>query len=373
LDTEITQRLVAAMTHHELDGLVAFGQENVAYCAGYTVPSQALNLRDRQFAVAVNRDGDAAMLLTSNEVAEAETRSTLDRLRPYDEFADDPMAVLAGAIEELGLAGARVGFEFEALATRQWLKLERHIGATTWEDGTDAFKRARMVKTSREIDAIRGACRIADNAQRDAHDVVRSGMTEREVYRLLVERALAQGADDVVFVQVAAGDRSALSNPSPGDTKLCRGDAVKVDVFVSEGGYMSDTGRSFVVGDAPREYVETWGRMQDALLAVEDAVRPGATTRDLWDVFVNSFAQNAMEPIIRFLGHGLGLSLHEEPFIAAHTDTVLEAGMVFAIEPVYRLGRAGFHLEDNVLVTESGIENLTSVFGRDLIVVDRGS
>jgi Xaa-Pro dipeptidase len=373
LEAELKQRLVAAMAHHELDGLVAFGQENVAYCAGYTVPSQALNLRDRQFAVAVNRDGEAAMLLTSNEAAEAESRSTLDRLRPYDEFADDPMSVLAAAMEELGILGGRVGFEFEALATRQWLKLERHIGATVWEDGTDAFKHARMVKTSREIDAMRRACRIADNAQRDVHEVVRVGMSEREVYRLLVDRALAQGADDVVFIQVAAGERSTLSNPSPGDTKLERGAAVKVDVFVSEGGYMSDTGRSFVVGEAPREYVETWSRMQDALLAVEDAVRPGATTRDLWDVFVRSFAQNGMEPIIRFLGHGLGLSLHEEPFIAAHTSTVLQPGMVFAIEPVYRLGPAGFHLEDNVLVTENGVENLTNAFGRDLIVVDRGS
>jgi len=373
MDAELKQRLVTAMAHHELDGLVAFGKENVAYCAGYTVPSQALNLRDRQFGVAVNRDGEAAMLLTSNEVAEAESRSTLHRFRPYDEFADEPMAVLAATLDELGLVGARVGFEFEALATRQWLKLEPCIGPTRWEDGTDAFKHARMVKTSREIDALRRACKIADNAQRDVHETVHAGMSEREVYRLLVDRALACGADDVVFIQVAAGDRSALSNPSPGDRKLGRGDAVKVDVFVSEGGYMSDTGRSFVVGDAPKKYVDTWSRMQDALLAVEAAVRPGATTRDLWGIFVRSFAQNGMEPIIRFLGHGLGLSLHEEPFIAAHTGTVLQAGMVFAIEPVYRVGPAGFHLEDNVLVTESGFENLTDAFGRDLIVVDRGS
>lgn len=370
MDAEITQRLISAMEAHDLDGLVAFGQENVAYCAGYTVPSQALNLRDRQFAVAVNRDGEAAMLLTSNEATEAAARSSVTRLRPYDEFADDPMAVLANSLHELGLLHARVGFELEALATRQWLNLQRTIGSTRWADGTDAFKHARKVKTSREIEALRRACAIADNAQRDVHELVRAGMSEREVYRLLSDRALMHGADDIVFIQVAAGERSTFSNPSPGDTALRHGDVVKIDVFVSEGGYLSDTGRSIVVGEPSPGYVETWARMQDALRAVEETIRPGVTTRDLWDVFVGSFAKSGMEPVMRFLGHGLGLSLHEEPFIAAHTDTVLEPGMVFAVEPVYNVGAAGFHLEDNVLVTADGVENLTSLFGTDLIVVD---
>ena len=76
-----------------------------------------------------------------------------------------------------------------------------------------------------------------------------------------------------------------------------------------------------------------------------------------------------MAPAMRFLGHGLGLSLHEEPFIAAHTDTPLEAGMVFAIEPVYKTDDGmGFHLEDNLIVTATGVENMTARFGPDLIV-----
>jgi Xaa-Pro dipeptidase len=74
-----------------------------------------------------------------------------------------------------------------------------------------------------------------------------------------------------------------------------------------------------------------------------------------------------MEPAIRFLGHGLGLSLHEEPFIAAHSDTVLEPGMVFAVEPIFVDGREGYHLEDNLLVTEDGYENLTLGFARELV------
>jgi Xaa-Pro dipeptidase len=110
--------------------------------------------------------------------------------------------------------------------------------------------------------------------------------------------------------------------------------------------------------------------MQDTLAAIHGAIRPRGTTRQLWDVFVETFRKYDMAPVIRFLGHGLGLSLHEEPFIAAHTDMVLEPGMVFAIEPVYKTSDgAGYHLEDNVIVTKTGVENMTSRLGRELIVL----
>ena len=71
----------------------------------------------------------------------------------------------------------------------------------------------------------------------------------------------------------------------------------------------------------------------------------------------------------RGTSHGIGRALHEEPFIAGHTNVELESGMVFAIEPVYRLGDLGFHLEDNVIVTETGFENMTTLIGRGPIVV----
>jgi Xaa-Pro dipeptidase len=109
--------------------------------------------------------------------------------------------------------------------------------------------------------------------------------------------------------------------------------------------------------------------MQETLEAVHEAIRPGVRADEVWQTFVDSFKRHDMEPAIRFLGHGLGLSLHEEPFIAGHSSTVLEEGMVLAIEPVYRIGEMGFHLEDNLIVTANGVENMTSRIGRDLVVV----
>ena len=111
MDEHVIARHKAAMERFGLDALVAYSKENVAYGAGYIVPSHILGIRNRQFAVATNRDGQAAMLLTTNELVEAQARSSLEDLQPYDEFADDPMQVLAGKLRDLGVSEGKIGLE----------------------------------------------------------------------------------------------------------------------------------------------------------------------------------------------------------------------------------------------------------------------
>lgn len=370
MDEAIRRRQLEAMARYDLDALVAFSKENITYGAGYIVPSQTIAARDRQFAVALNRDGRAAMLITNNELQEAQARSTLQDFRPYDEFTEDPMLVLAETLRDLGVADGRIGLELDAMPADRWEDLQKHLPRANWQHATRAFQHARMVKTPAELDRLRQAAAIAEVAQAEAHAQVRVGMTEQELYRLIVDRGLAHGAESFVMVQVAAGERSSYSNPTPSARAFRRGDVVKVDVFVSLGGYLSDTGRAVVIGEATGEQRAIWAHMQEALAALHARIRPGVHTRALWDTFVAIFARYGMEPVIRFMGHGLGLSLHEEPFIAADRDAVLEAGMVLAIEPVYRVGEIGYHLEDNLIVTEAGAENMTARFGPDLIVLD---
>jgi len=358
-----------AMSNHGLDALVGYSKENVAYGAGYVVPSQALSVRNRQFAVAVNADGEAAMLLSENELDEAQTRSRIQRLYPYDEFVEDPMEELARALRDLGVSRGVVGIELDAIPADRWERLKQLLPEVTWKHGLRAFEEARMVKTPGELDLLRKAARIADQAQAEVHEHVRSGMSEQDLYRMIVDRSLAGGAETVVMVQVAAGERSSYSNPTPSTTPLKYGDVVKIDVFISVGGYFSDTGRAIVIGEATSEQRDVWERMQATLGEIHERIRPGVSTREVWDGFVNSFGRRDMKPVIKFLGHGLGLSLHEEPFISGHGDTVLEPGMVLAIEPVYRVGDIGFHLEDNVIVSQQGVENMTDRLKRELIVV----
>ncbi len=368
MDAAIQERLRIAMDEQGLDGLIAYSKENVAYGIGYTIPSQALCVRDRQFALAVNRDGDAILLLTANEAEEASSRSAVQALRPYDEFTDDPMQVLADGLDELGLVDGKVGVEMDAMPADRWEALRRLLPQSDLGAAGHAFARARMVKTPAELDRLRQAAGIADRAQLGAHAHVREGMSEHELYRVIVDQALEHGADTVLLVQVAAGERSVLSNPVPSDRLLRRGEVVKIDTFVSVRDYLSDTGRAFVVGEASDEQRDIWQRMQETLAEIHEAIQPGVQAREVWETFVRAFERRGLEPAIRFLGHGLGLSLHEEPFIAAHSETVLEEGMVLAIEPIYRRGESGFHLEDNLIVTATGVENMTAGIGPELVV-----
>ena len=309
------------------------------------------------------------MLLTENELAEAKARSSLDDFRPYDEFVGDPMATLATTIRELSGGEARIGLDMDAMPATWWERLRPLFPKAEWVNAADAFHYARRVKSPRELDLLRASARAADTAQLLAHEKFEPGMTERDLFLLLVDGIFSSGGEAITMIQVAAAERSTFSNPTPSDRVIEDGDIVKIDIFATTGGYLSDTGRSVFVGQVSEDHRRIWDAMEETLQSIYEIVRPGVSTADLWQVFVSSFRSYGMEPVIRFLGHGLGLSLHEEPFIAGHTNVELESGMVFAIEPVYKLGDLGFHLEDNVIVTETGFENMTTLIGRGPIVV----
>ncbi len=352
-----------------LDAIVGYSMENVAYGLGYTIPSQALNNRDRQFALAVSRDGAAALLLTANEQEEARIRGEIDDLRPYEELTDDPMEVLAGALRDLGGERQRIGIELDVFPVQRFERLREFLPDATFVPARAAFSTRGESRLPARSRSSGRAARIADVAQAGAHAEIQVGMTERDVYRLVVDHALREGADDVLLVQVAASERSALSNPVPTGRELRRGDLLKIDVFVSVGGYLSDTGRWIVVGEATDHHHEVFGRMQDTMDRIHDAIRPGVQAGSVWEVFVERFAHYGMKPAIRFLGHGLGLSLHEDPFVAPNISDRLEPGMVLAVEPIFREGEIGYHFEDNLLVTADGVENLTGRLGREVLVV----
>jgi Xaa-Pro dipeptidase len=369
MNSDIAARLEEAMRLHELNAIVAYSKENIAYGLGYTIPSQALNNRDRQFALAVRADGRAALLLTANEVEEARSRGDIDDLRPYEELTDDPMEILAGALEDLGVDRLRIGIERDVMPVQWFERLAQLLPNATFVAAREAFQHARRIKTPGEIAKLREAARIADVAQAEAHKEIRVGMSEQDVYRLIVDRCLGQGADDVLLVQVAASERSAFSNPSPTDRALRQGDVLKIDVFVSVGGYLSDTGRWIVMGEPSARHREVWERMQETMDRIHEVIRPGVEASSVWTTFVEQFARYEMKPAIKFLGHGLGLSLHEDPFVAPHSDSVLEPGMILAVEPIFRDGEIGYHFEDNLLVTPDGMENLTGRLGRDILAI----
>ena len=194
--------------------------------------------------------------------------------------------------------------------------------------------------------------------------LLREGRTEAEVAAEL-DALILDGHDSVDFVIVGSGANGANPHHSFSDRQLTRGDVVVVDLGGTLGpGYHSDSTRTYVVGgagEADPEVVGAYEVLHRAHAAAVAAVRPGVTAAS-----IDAAAREAItdagygELFIHRTGHGIGLSTHEEPFIMAGNDLVLEEGMCFSIEPgIYRSGRWGMRLEDIVTVTADGVELLT--------------
>jgi len=224
----------------------------------------------------------------------------------------------------------------------------------------------RIRKSPEEIDALARSLALADRAVAAAAVACRPGVTEAEVAWAAEKSFREDGAQRVEFTQVAAGLNAALPHYFSADKKLEEGEGIIIDIGASLGGYKSDITRMVFLGEPGREFLEAFELVLAANAAGREAVRPGMTAEEL-DRTVRSVIERGGkgEYFIHRTGHGIGLDVHEEPWIQAGGTTPLEEGMVFSIEPgVYIPGKFGIRVEDIVAVTAQG--------GRTLTGADRG-
>ncbi|WJZ00050.1 Xaa-Pro dipeptidase [Corynebacterium hansenii] len=218
-----------------------------------------------------------------------------------------------------------------------------------------------MRKDDAEVAELRDAAAAIDRVHARVPGMLRPGRTEAEVADELSAAILEEGHSAVDFVIVGSGPNGANPHHAFSDKKLGDGDVVVVDIGGTWGvGYHSDCTRTYVIGEAPERAAEAWEVLRAAQEAAVAAVRPGVTAAS-----IDATARGAIaaaghgDAFIHRTGHGIGLSLHEEPFIMEGNDLVLEPGMAFSVEPgLYFEGDFGMRLEDIVVVTEDGCEPL---------------
>lgn len=350
-------RLRDVMRRQGLDAVAASSPDNVVYAAGTTVPSHLSN-RFRRTICLVPQHGEPALIVVTVEETLARDRARwIEDIRAYNEFTEDPMALLAALIRERGVERGRIGLELDHLPAADVERLRRALPHAVFVPAADAFFEARMRKTPDEIAAIRRLGTLAARAHGEAYGRFRRGMTERDLARLLVE-----ACPGVEYCRpiVGAGERSAFANAAPTDRPIAPGDVVRVDLIAGAGWYHSDVARTAVCGTPTAEQARIWTVLGDAYARVQDALRPGAGTRMLHELYLHTLSSAGLEASLAFLGHGLGLTIHEEPYVNLYTDRPLEPGMVLCLEPMYLVpGRMGFHLEDEFLITDDGFEVLS--------------
>jgi Xaa-Pro aminopeptidase len=222
---------------------------------------------------------------------------------------------------------------------------------------TDVMRGLRMVKEECEIDALRKAGAAIDRVHAQVPELLQPGRTEADVAADIAEAIVAEGHSEVAFIIVGSGPHSADPHHGYSDRELQVGDIVVVDIGGAyEPGYHSDSTRTYSIGEPRPDVAHQYSVLQAAHRAALEAVRPGVTAERVDAAARDVLADAGLaEFFVHRTGHGIGLSVHEEPYIVAGNGLPLTAGMAFSIEPgIYFPGRWGARVEDIVVVTEDG-------------------
>jgi Xaa-Pro aminopeptidase len=367
MDREIIVRLVERISAAGLDAIVAISPENVTYVSGFVVPSQSL-MRWRHAACILTAGGRLAMIAVDMEATTVKTHAGIDDLRIYREFTDDPMEKLAEALRDLQLEGGKVAIETDFLPARDFATLQRSLRAVEWVPADPIFNRARQIKTAAELALLRSLSKLTDKAIGDTLRWARIGMSEMDLAGHLLASLFAGGAEGYKLMIIASGERSQFPNVGPTDRKLQRGDLIRMEIFGQKSGYLAGVCRTAVVGEATAEQRKIWANLIECKYLVMDLIKPGASCPEIYRKFLEKFSDLGFEPI-SFVAHGIGLHLHEEPYMGRYGGEIVEAGMVGAFEPlVYIPGRFGMQNKDMFAVSQSGCELLSDYTPTDSLL-----
>lgn len=257
---------------------------------------------------------------------------------------------------------ARVGLEGTNLTLSQFLELQSP-NETELVPTSNVVEGLRYTKDEDEIDAIRRAVRLTDEAMHDLLEVIEPGMTEHrvagEIERLQRAKGGERSASEMI---VASGPRSALPHGIASERVIEAGEPVMFDLGTVVDGYLGDLTRTIHFGSASDEFRRIYEVVGEAQQLAEEAIRPGMTGREADAVARDHIAAAGYgDRFGHSLGHSIGLDNHEMPVLSPYDATVLEPGMVVTVEPgIYLPGVAGVRTEDIVVIREDGCEILTT-------------
>jgi Xaa-Pro dipeptidase len=359
VDAQVIAKLQDAARSRDWAALLLLSPENVAYATGLVVPSHPL-MRWRHAVCIVPIQGPPSMVVVDMEATTIRDQLPSIEVFTYKEFTDDPMQALASSLKSLALDGAALGIELGYLPAADWGRLQDHLPRARWKPCDQLLAEARMVKTSAEIETLRQLSRLTDATIYDALGGVRAGMTELDIAGRLTGGIFERGAESFKLMIVASGERSGYPNVGPTNRVLLAGDLVRTEIFGVQRGYHAGVCRTAVVGDASDEHRRIWSILIQSRDVVMEHIRPGASAAHIYRLFVECFAQTGFPPI-SFVGHGIGVFLHEEPYLGRYGDATLQAGMVLGIEPLVYAPGMGLQNKDMVLVTPDGCSLLSDV------------
>ena len=360
MSAERMEKLVAFLEKSDLDGLALNPGPSLVYLTGLH-----FHLMERPVVLLVLKSGASAIVLPELERGKLSEDESSFHVSTY---GDDPAtwsAAFARAGQELGLREGRIGVEPPRLRFLELSFLKAALSGVEFLDGSEVLEGLRLRKDVDEVEKMRQAARIAQDAMRRTLSSLHAGMTEKEIANMLFINLLREGSDvELPFSPIVAiGENSANPHAVPTDRDLRSGDLLLIDWGAGFEGYFSDITRTFTFGDVDPELIRIGEVVLKANHAGREAGKPGLNAGAV-DRAARSVITSAGygEAFIHRTGHGLGMEAHEPPYIFDENDVLLLSGMTFTVEPgIYLEGKGGVRIEDDVVVTRDGLESLTDM------------
>jgi len=345
-----TSKLARELLSAGLQGAIIAPGPNLTYYTGVRA-----HLFERPFLFLLQSDGEAHLLAPKLEVGPFRGSVPL-ALHVWDD-TEGPSGAFRELIRGISSKGfwgceGRVPFGFLDPLLRAGLKVQ---------PADDVLQSIREVKEPEELELLRRSADILSASIIKVPDVLREGMTEKELAHFIFQDAIAGGADEV-DPMVQSGARAADPHSETSTKRIGRGESVVVDVVSSSAGYAADITRTFVLGESS-EVEKVYRSVLSAQEKAVDAGRAGASTGRVDATARDSLEEDGLaEYFIHRTGHGLGLEVHEAPYIVAGGRERLRPGMVFTVEPgVYIPGKLGVRIEDDVSISKGGRAEVTTV------------
>jgi Xaa-Pro aminopeptidase len=372
MEHEVFTKLRQAARAAGFDALVAFSPDNVTYTAGFQVPSQLSNRFRRTISVLAG-DSFAAELVVNVEENLARQRSRFSDIRSYNQFTQDPADMLADMLLEAGVGEGRIGIELDYMPAQDFVRLRERLPKAQLLPCRDLYFSTRMIKTAEEIAILKRVGALTDRIAGEMLAEIRPGMTEKAVSQMVASRMMDGGCDGLKC-QVGSGIRSGITNCSPTTKQIERGDVVRLEILGDMGGYRSNVTRTAVMGQPTDEMRQTWDVMIGARDLCKTMLKPGTPVPALYRAYVDYLRARGIEPTLKFLGHGIGQTIHEEPYITDTRTIALQPNVTMTMEPLYMIpGRMGFHVEDMYLITEDGFEPITGMLSPNDQLIEIGA
>lgn len=384
------------MADQSIDALVATSPDNVTYASGYWAMSHWARPGGPQVYAVIPVGGGATPCLITGSgnldlvvdgeawITEAyrygffSTRAEGPGLTPLDQrYAallaspdhGDAGAALVTALRDRKLDRGRLAIEETGIQPAILDKVRRELPHADIVPGGRVFREIRTIKTSEEIERLRGAVRATERGIVAALRLAKPGIAERDLIAEFERTVITEGGVPVTSMCIGSGPRSALSNCQASGKRLATGEVIRFDGGVRFGWYRSDIARIACVGEPEERIRRYYEALREGVERGIAAIKPGVRTAEVF--------RTVMDTVLRVIphfershtGHGIGINNYDAPDLAPTSGEVIEENMVMCVEtPYYELGWAGLQLENTVVVRAHGAEPLTTL-GNELRIV----